>query len=297
MDRNIFQALVEGQRKAVEQYHSSVDFIQGICGEFKKYTQIAPDAYEKYNVKRGLRNQDGTGVMAGVTMIGNVKGYIMQDGEKIPAPGQLFYRGIDVEELIRGFTAEDRFGYEETAYLLMFGGLPTAAELEQFQDILSYYRELPPNFTEDMILKAPSADVMNKLARSVLALYSYDPDPDNNSLPVEMLQALRLIARFPVITAHAFAAKQHYFDRQSLYLHRPQPGLSVAENFLYSVRHDTQFTREEARLLEVKQGDYLLFVRSTAYERSGEPMYAGIQIINGDRFSLYVYESSGEDLL
>ncbi len=123
MDRNIFQALVEGQRKAVEQYHSSVDFIQGICGEFKKYTQIAPDAYEKYNVKRGLRNQDGTGVMAGVTMIGNVKGYIMQDGEKIPAPGQLFYRGIDVEELIRGFTAEDRFGYEETAYLLMFGGL------------------------------------------------------------------------------------------------------------------------------------------------------------------------------
>ncbi len=251
MDRNIFQALVEGQRKAVEQYHSSVDFIQGICGEFKKYTQIAPDAYEKYNVKRGLRNQDGTGVMAGVTMIGNVKGYIMQDGEKIPAPGQLFYRGIDVEELIRGFTAEDRFGYEETAYLLMFGGLPTAAELEQFQDILSYYRELPPNFTEDMILKAPSADVMNKLARSVLALYSYDPDPDNNSLPVEMLQALRLIARFPVITAHAFAAKQHYFDRQSLYLHRPQPGLSVAENFLYSVRHDTQFTREEARLLDL----------------------------------------------
>ena len=251
LNMNIIDNLIEARRKAVEQYNTSVDFIQGICGEFERYTQISPKYYEKYDVKRGLRNHDGTGVMAGVTLIGNVRGYVVQDGEKVPAPGQLFYRGINVEELIDGFTGADRFGFEETAYLLMFGGLPTAAELEQFQDILSYYRELPPNFTEDMILKAPSADVMNKLARSVLALYSYDPDPDNNSLPVEMLQALRLIARFPVITAHAFAAKQHYFDRQSLYLHRPQPGLSVAENFLYSVRHDTQFTREEARLLDL----------------------------------------------
>ena len=120
-----------------------------------------------------------------------------------------------------------------------------------FRSILAYYRELPPNFTEDMILTAPSHDVMNKLARSVLALYSYDPDPDNNTLPIEMLQALRLIARFPVIVAHAFAAKQHYFDRGSLYLHRPQPELSVAENFLYSMRHDNQFTAEEAHLLDL----------------------------------------------
>ncbi|MCI9367226.1 MAG: citrate/2-methylcitrate synthase [Oscillospiraceae bacterium] len=251
MSPTIYETLIEAQRKAVEQYNSSVDFIQGICGEFERYTQISPKYYEKYDVKRGLRNHDGTGVMAGVTLIGNVRGYVMQDGEKVPSPGQLFYRGIDVEELIQGFTAEGRFGFEETAYLLMFGGLPTTQELEQFRDILAYYRELPPNFTEDMILKAPSHDVMNELARSVLALYSYDPDPDNNALPIEMLQALRLIARFPVIVAHAFAAKRHYFDRESLYLHRPQPELSVAENFLYSVRHDTQFTQEEARLLDL----------------------------------------------
>ena len=150
----------------------------------------------------------------------------------MPTPGQLFYRGIDVEELIQGFTQAVRFGYEETAYLLMFGGLPTAEELEQFRGILAFFRELPPNFTEDMILTAPSHDIMNKLARSVLALYSYDPDPDNNTLPMEMVQAIRLIARFPVVVAHAFAAKKHYFDRDSLYLHRPQPELSVAENFL-----------------------------------------------------------------
>ncbi len=251
LNMNIIDNLIEARRKAVEQYNTSVDFIQGICGEFERYTQISPKYYEKYDVKRGLRNHDGTGVMAGVTLIGNVRGYVVQDGEKVPAPGQLFYRGINVEELIDGFTGADRFGFEETAYLLMFGGLPTREELEQFRSILAYYRELPPNFTEDMILTAPSHDVMNKLARSVLALYSYDPDPDNNTLPIEMLQALRLIARFPVIVAHAFAAKQHYFDRGSLYLHRPQPELSVAENFLYSVRHDNRFTAEEAHLLDL----------------------------------------------
>ncbi len=251
MNMNIIDNLIEARRKATEQYNSSVDFIQGICGEFKRYTQISPKYYEKYDVKRGLRNHDGTGVMAGVTLIGSVKGYIVEDGEKIPSPGQLYYRGIDVEELISGFTAAGRFGFEETAYLLMFGGLPTKDELAQFRNILAYYRELPPNFTEDMILTAPSHDVMNKLARSVLALYSYDPDPDNNTLPIEMLQAIRLIARFPVIVAHAFAAKQHYFDRGSLYLHRPQSDLSVAENFLYSVRHDNQFTPEEAHLLDL----------------------------------------------
>ena len=251
MGPTIYETLIEAQRKAIEQYNASVDFIQGICGEFERYTQISPKYYEKYDVKRGLRNHDGTGVMAGVTLIGSVKGYIVEDGEKIPSPGQLYYRGIDVEELISGFTAAGRFGFEETAYLLMFGGLPTKDELAQFRNILAYYRELPPNFTEDMILTAPSHDVMNKLARSVLALYSYDPDPDNNTLPIEMLQAIRLIARFPVIVAHAFAAKQHYFDRGSLYLHRPQSDLSVAENFLYSVRHDNQFTPEEAHLLDL----------------------------------------------
>ncbi len=251
MDYDIINSMVDARKKAVEQYKSSLNFIEGLCGEFEKYTQIEPRYYEKYNVKRGLRNADGTGVMAGVTKIGNVKGYIMEDGERVPIPGQLFYRGIDVQDLIRGFTSEDRFGFEETAYLLMFGALPTKAQLDQFRGIMDYFHQLPPNFTEDMILKAPSHDVMNKLARSVLALYSYDPDPDNNTLPVEMLQALKLIARFPVIVAHAFAAKRHYYDGESLYLHRPQEGLSVAQNFLYSVRHDNQFTDEEAKLLDL----------------------------------------------
>ncbi len=251
MDYDIINSMLDARQKAVEQYMSSLDFIEGLCGEFEKYTQIEPRYYEKYSVKRGLRNADGTGVMAGVTKIGNVKGYIMEDGERVPVPGQLFYRGIDVQDLIRGFTSENRFGFEETAYLLMFGALPTKAQLDQFSSIMDYFHQLPPNFTEDMILKAPSHDVMNKLARSVLALYSYDPDPDNNTLPVEMLQALKLIARFPVIVAHAFAAKRHYYDGESLYLHRPQAGLSVAQNFLYSVRHDNQFTDEEAKLLDL----------------------------------------------
>ena len=251
MDETIFNKMVQAQQRAAAQNAASMDFIQGLCDEFQKYNYIDPAYYERYNVKRGLRNADGTGVMAGVTQIGNVRGYVRQDGEKLPAPGQLIYRGIDVEDLIEGFTREKRFGFEETAYLLLFGALPTQAQLEQFRDILAAYRNLPPNFTEDMILKAPSRDVMNKLARAVLALYSYDPAPEDHAFPSEMLKALKLVARFPMIVAHAYAAKRHYYDNDSLYLHRPQPGLSVAENFLHSVRHDNQFTPEEARLLDL----------------------------------------------
>jgi citrate synthase len=227
------------------------DFIESLCGEFQRNNYIDPSFYQKWDVKRGLRNADGTGVMAGVTKIGNVRGYYMQDGEKVPDQGRLIYRGIDVNDLIGGFVSENRFGFEETAYLLLFGALPTREQLTLFQRILSSYQALPPMFTEDMIIKAPSHDVMNKLGRSVLALYSYDPDPDNNSLPNELRQALQLVARCPTIVAHAFAVKRHYFDNDSLYLHRPQPGLSVAENFLYSLRHDNQYTEDEAKLLDL----------------------------------------------
>ena len=226
-------------------------FLNSLCAEYQKHNQIDPAYYERYNVKRGLRNADGTGVMAGVTQIGNVLGYYVQDGERIPAPGKLVYRGIDVEELVNGFVSEGRFGFEETAYLLLFGVLPTREQLATFQQLLSDNHTLPRMFTEDMIIKAPSPDVMNKLARSVLALYSYDDNPDDMSLPNQLRQAIQLIARVPVIVAHAFAVKRHYYDDESLYLHRPQPGLSVAENFLYSVRHDNQFTEEEARLLDL----------------------------------------------
>ena len=226
-------------------------FLTSLCAEYQKHNQIDPAYYERYNVKRGLRNADGTGVMAGVTQIGNVMGYYLQDGERVPAPGKLVYRGIDVEELVDGFVGEDRFGFEETAYLLLFGQLPTREQLATFQQLLTDNHTLPHMFTEDMIIKAPSPDVMNKLARSVLALYSYDDNPDDMSLPNQLRQAIQLIARVPVIVAHAFAVKRHYYDDESLYLHRPQPGLSVAENFLYSVRHDNQFTQQEARLLDL----------------------------------------------
>ena len=226
-------------------------FLTSLCAEYQKHNQIDPAYYERYNVKRGLRNADGTGVMAGVTQIGNVMGYYLQDGERVPAPGKLVYRGIDVEELVDGFVGEDRFGFEETAYLLLFGQLPTREQLAAFQQLLTDNHTLPHMFTEDMIIKAPSPDVMNKLARSVLALYSYDDNPDDMSLPNQLRQAIQLIARVPVIVAHAFAVKRHYYDDESLYLHRPQPGLSVAENFLYSVRHDNQFTEQEARLLDL----------------------------------------------
>ncbi|WP_297213464.1 citrate/2-methylcitrate synthase [uncultured Flavonifractor sp.] len=226
-------------------------FLESLCGEYQKHNHIDPAYYERYNVKRGLRNADGTGVMAGVTQIGNVMGYYLQDGERIPAPGRLIYRGIDVEELVNGFVSENRFGFEETAYLLLFGALPTREQLATFQQLLSDNHTLPHMFTEDMIIKAPSPDVMNKLARSVLALYSYDDNPDDMSLSNQLRQAIQLVARVPVIVAHAFAVKRHYYDDESLYLHRPQPGLSVAENFLYSVRHDNQFTQQEARLLDL----------------------------------------------
>lgn len=230
---------------------ASHDFIESLCGEFQRNNHIDPSYYQKWDVKRGLRNADGTGVMAGITKIGNVQGYYIQDGEKVPDQGHLIYRGIDVNDLISGFVSENRFGFEETAYLLLFGALPTKSQLAMFQSILSSYQALPPMFTEDMIIKAPSHDVMNKLARSVLALYSYDPAPDDNSLPNELRQALQLIARCPTVVAHAFAVKRHYFDNDSLYLHRPQPNLSVAENFLYSLRHDNQYTEDEAKLLDL----------------------------------------------
>ena len=229
----------------------SLSFLQHICSEYAPQHQIPASLYEKYGVKRGLRNADGTGVMAGITNIANVRGYYLQDGERVPAPGQLIYRGIDVCELIEGFLKEGRFGYEETAYLLLFGSLPSKEELSTFQGMLNHYRNLPPGFTEDMILKGPSRDLMNKLARSTLSLYSYDPDPDNNNLDVELFQAIQLIARFPVIVAHAYACKRHYFDNESLVLHRPQDGLSVAENFLCSIRPDKKFSQAEARLLDL----------------------------------------------
>jgi len=191
--------------------------------------------------------------MAGVTRIGSTQGYYMRDGEKTAMEGKLYYRGIDVADIVNGFLKDGRPGFEETAYLLILGKLPNKAELETFRGMLEEFRELPKGFTEDMILPAPSVNIMNKMSRSVLALYSYDNDPETNErdLERELTRALHLLACSPIIIAHAFAAKRHYFDGEGLYLHRSQPGYSMAENFLHSVRRDNTFSDEEAKLLDL----------------------------------------------
>ena len=227
------------------------DYIHEMTEKFTRSNWINPASYIRSDLKRGLRNNDGTGVLIGVTQIGNVYGYYMQDGERCPIEGRLVYRGINVEDLIRGFTSEDRFGYEETAFLLLMGHLPTREELSGFKGVLDELRPLPHMFTEDQILRAPSSNLMNKLARSVLTLYSYDPDPETMTLENELRLAMQLIARTPLIVAHGYAAKRCYIDGGSLYLHRAMPGRSTAENFLAASRDDRQFSDEEAKLLDL----------------------------------------------
>jgi citrate synthase len=234
-----------------ERITSSDEFISTLMDDFDILTSLSDDAFVKYNVKRGLRNADGTGVMAGLTLIANVAGYIMQDGERSPCDGKLYYRGYDVEDLINGFLCENRFGYEETAYLILFGALPDKNRLQVFSDFLGEWSQLPPSFSQDMILNAPSRNIMNKLGRSILALYSYDDEPETKTAKDELARALRLIARAPMIVAHAYAVKRHIFDRESLYLHHTDPSLGFAENFLRAIRHDGTYTTAEAKLLDL----------------------------------------------
>ncbi len=227
------------------------EFIHSLCADYKIHNSLIHEARENSNIKRGLRNDDGTGVMVGCTKVGNVLGYSVVDGDRVPMEGRLIYRGYDLTDLVDAYIREKRFGFSEVAYLLLLGKLPTREQYEMFNAVLHSYTALPQNFTEDMILKNPSHDVMNKLGRSVLALYSCDPDPDSLTVENMMRQSIELVARFPVIVAHAYVVKRHYFDDDSLYLHRPEPGLSIAENFLRMIRPDKQFTHEEARLLDL----------------------------------------------
>lgn len=214
-------------------------------------SKIEPALYEKYSVKRGLRNDDGTGVLVGLTEVGEVYSYIMDDGDRVPTEGRLYYRGMAISDLVAGFYPEKRFGFEETAYLLLFGELPTLAQLEQFNELLASFRPLPSGFTEDMILKAPSPDIMNKLARTVLALYPYDPDPENLAIDNVLRQCIQLIAQFPVLISYGYMAKRHYVDKKSLYLHTPDPSYNTAQNILHMIRPDGQFTELEARILDL----------------------------------------------
>jgi len=227
-------------------------YIQDVLEQHKSFSNIPGHYYSEFNVKRGLRNPDGTGVLAGLTAIGEVHGYVLDEGVKSPIEGTLRYRGISIQDIVENCQKEGRFGYEEVVFLLLFGYLPKKDELETFSSSLAMRRNLPPNFAEDMILKAPSHNIMNKLARSVLALYSYDDEnPDDISTEALFRQSLELIARFPTLVAYAYAAKRHYYDGKSLVLHNPKPGLSIAENFLYMIRPNHKYTETEAKVLDL----------------------------------------------
>ncbi|HPL99431.1 MAG TPA: citrate/2-methylcitrate synthase [Bacillota bacterium] len=212
---------------------------------------IKPEYYEKYKVKRGLRNENGTGVLVGLTSVGSVVGYRIENGQKYPAEGELYYRGINVKALTGGFNKEKRRGFEEVAYLLLSGELPAGKSLKEFNRILDECRELPKGFTENMILKAPSRDIMNMLQRSILVLYSYDDNPDDISISNVLRQSIELIARFPTIISYGYQAKVHNFDRKSLIIHAPKLGIGTAENILHMIRPDNGYTGLEAETLDL----------------------------------------------
>ncbi|HIT56591.1 MAG TPA: citrate/2-methylcitrate synthase [Candidatus Galloscillospira stercoripullorum] len=213
-------------------------------------SQIDPDDYVKYDVKRGLRDLNGKGVLAGLTEVSEIVAKKVVDGKEIPCDGKLYYRGIDVEELVAGTLADKRFGFEESVYLLLFGRLPDAEELEKFQDMLAYYRTLPTNFVRDIILKAPGRDLMNSLARSVLNLAAYDDRADDISLANVTRQCLQLIAVFPLLSVYGYQA-YNYKEGNSLYIHAPRSDLSTAENILALLRPDSSYSFWEAHVLDI----------------------------------------------
>lgn len=214
-------------------------------------SQINTELYTKYEVKRGLRDISGKGVLAGLTDIAEIRSYTVVDSEMIPCEGKLFYRGIDVEDIVQGFIHDDRYGFEEVTYLLLFGKLPTEEQLRDFSNLLATYRTLPTSFVRDIIMKAPSQDMMNTLARSVLTLYSYDDRADDVSIPNVLRQCLQLISLFPMLSVYGYQAYSHYHDGNSLFIHSPQPELSTAENILHILRPNSNFTKLEAKILDV----------------------------------------------
>lgn len=212
---------------------------------------IDPTLYDKYEVKRGLRDLNGHGVLTGLTEIGDIEAYITKDGVSTPTEGHLYYRGYDLYDLVDGFLKDDRFGFEEITYLLLFGSLPNKQELADFCQILAKYRTLPTSFVRDIIMKAPSRDMMNTLARSVLTLYSYDEAADDISIPNVLRQSLQLISLFPLLSVYGYRTYRHYHDGESLIIHTPDPNLSTAENILYTLRPDQKYTPLEAKILDI----------------------------------------------
>jgi len=235
------------------QFYSEINpEIVHLSDKCKENMRIDPELYRKYEVKRGLRDISGQGVLTGLTEISEIRSYTMVDRDMIPMEGKLYYQGIDIEDLVDGFIKEDRFGYEETAYLLLFGTLPNNKELKDFKNLLIKYREdLPTSFVRDIIMKAPSKDMMNTLARSVLTLYSYDDLADDTSVENVLRQCLQLIALFPLLSVYGYQAYSHYHDGNSLFIHSPINEMSTAENILHILRPDSKFTKLEARILDM----------------------------------------------
>ncbi len=227
------------------------DALTSLCSEIRLNDKIELADYNRFSVKRGLRNADGTGVMAGLTKICSVDGYYIDDGERVPRHGKLSFRGIDINEIVDGCRKEDRFGFEEVAWLLIFGSLPTEQQLAKFKNVLSECRELPEDFIEDMIMKAPSPNIMNKMARSVMALYSYDDTPDDISTENVLRQCIQLIAQLPSIMSYAYQVKRRHYYKKSMYIHQPKPELCTAQTILRTLRSDRLFTDEEAKLLDL----------------------------------------------
>ena len=218
--------------------------------EAKDAYTLPSDAFDNHRIKRGLRESDGTGVMAGVTNIGNAHGYIIYESERVADEGKLYYRGYDMSELVDSYAREDRYGFEECIYLLLFGKLPTREELDDFSALLASKRHLPPRFTEDVIMKAPGRSIMNKMAMSVLALYAYDENPDDTSLENMLRQSIEIIARLPIIAAHSYAVYRNVYFEKSLNLHKPHDDIGTAQNFLRVLRSSKKYTEDEARLLD-----------------------------------------------
>ncbi len=262
----------------MEKMFSNAD-MQNLCRELENHSKIDQNLYQKFHIKRGLRRSDGTGVLAGITNICNVHGYVVNEGEVEAIPGELIYRGYDIYDLVHHAQKENRYGYEETVYLLLFGKLPTHDQLEAFQHYLSMQRTLPSGFVVDMMMKAPSKNIMNKLARSILSLYSYyDADCESTSLEDEMKTAISLIAKMPIIMVNAYQVKRRHFDNQTLYMHPLRPEEKTAETILSMLRPDRQYTKEEAQLL-----DCLLMLHA---EHGGG---------NNSTFTCRVLTSSGTD--
>lgn len=233
-------------------YSEITPYIRSLAERSDRANHIKPEMYVEHDVKRGLRDINGNGVVAGLTEVSRIKAKERNEaGEETPCIGQLYYRGINVRDLVSGFLKDDRPGFEETVFLLLFSELPNREELTAFTNQLSVYRSLPPSFVRDMILKAPGKDMMNMLSRSVLALYAYDENPDDISTPNVLRQCMQLIAQFPLLAVYGYQSFQHYYNYNSLFIHFPKPELGTAENLLYILRENGEYSPLEAKLLDI----------------------------------------------